>query len=106
VEILRYNAWRGSRTTRVSWQPRELHAAGDAAHSCLVRQFKAGVEAVQIFDTWAGILPAREFEMWCKIAAELRAGSARKTSGVRVVHGGVWYVRPEGGEGALEESAA
>jgi hypothetical protein len=23
----------------------------------LVRQFKAGVEAVQIFDTWAGILP-------------------------------------------------
>jgi uroporphyrinogen decarboxylase len=23
------------------------------------------VDAVQIFDTWAGILPAREFDMWC-----------------------------------------
>jgi hypothetical protein len=35
----------------------------DVSAGYLVRQFKAGVEAVQIFDTWAGILPAREFEM-------------------------------------------
>ena len=37
----------------------------DASASYLVRQFTAGVDAVQIFDTWAGILPALEFEMWC-----------------------------------------
>jgi uroporphyrinogen decarboxylase len=37
----------------------------DASASYLVRQFVSGVDAVQIFDTWAGILPAREFEMWC-----------------------------------------
>jgi uroporphyrinogen decarboxylase len=37
----------------------------DASASYLVRQFVAGVDAVQIFDTWAGILPAEEFERWC-----------------------------------------
>ncbi len=31
----------------------------------LERQFRAGVEAVQIFDSWAGVLPALEFEAWC-----------------------------------------
>jgi uroporphyrinogen decarboxylase len=31
----------------------------------LARQFDAGVDAVQIFDTWAGILPPDEFERWC-----------------------------------------
>jgi uroporphyrinogen decarboxylase len=31
----------------------------------LERQFIAGVEAVQIFDSWAGVLPALEFERWC-----------------------------------------
>jgi len=37
----------------------------DASASYLIRQLAAGVDAVQIFDTWAGILPALEFEMWC-----------------------------------------
>jgi uroporphyrinogen decarboxylase len=37
----------------------------EASASYLVRQFAAGVEAVQIFDTWAGVLPAGEFERWC-----------------------------------------
>ncbi len=31
----------------------------------LVRQLKAGAEAVQLFDTWAGVLPPEEFERWC-----------------------------------------
>ncbi len=31
----------------------------------LVGQLRAGAEALQIFDTWAGILPPREFERWC-----------------------------------------
>jgi uroporphyrinogen decarboxylase len=37
----------------------------EASANYLVRQFAAGVEAVQIFDTWAGVLPAGEFERWC-----------------------------------------
>jgi uroporphyrinogen decarboxylase len=31
----------------------------------LVRQFRAGVDAVQLFDTWAGTLPPGEFRRWC-----------------------------------------
>jgi uroporphyrinogen decarboxylase len=31
----------------------------------LVEQLKAGADAVQIFDTWAGILPPAEFDRWC-----------------------------------------
>jgi uroporphyrinogen decarboxylase len=37
----------------------------DASASYLIRQFEAGVDAVQIFDTWAGVLPAGEFRKWC-----------------------------------------
>jgi uroporphyrinogen decarboxylase len=37
----------------------------EASASYLVRQFVAGVDAVQIFDTWAGVLPAGEFRKWC-----------------------------------------
>jgi uroporphyrinogen decarboxylase len=44
----------------------------------LVRQFEAGVDAVQIFDTWAGVLPTDEFRKWCaepctRIVAGVRA---------------------------------
>jgi len=31
----------------------------------LVGQLKAGAEVVQIFDTWAGVLPPEQFERWC-----------------------------------------
>lgn len=31
----------------------------------LTEQFLAGVDAVQIFDTWAGVLAPEEFEKWC-----------------------------------------
>jgi uroporphyrinogen decarboxylase len=49
----------------------------DASVGYLARQLQAGVDAVQIFDTWAGVLPPDEFERWCiaptrRIAAELR----------------------------------
>jgi uroporphyrinogen decarboxylase len=37
----------------------------EASASYLTRQFAAGVDAVQIFDTWAGVLPAGEFRKWC-----------------------------------------
>jgi uroporphyrinogen decarboxylase len=36
-----------------------------ASTEYLVRQLQAGVDAVQIFDTWAGVLPPEEFERWC-----------------------------------------
>jgi uroporphyrinogen decarboxylase len=37
----------------------------EASAEYLVRQFRSGVDAVQIFDTWAGILPPAEFQRWC-----------------------------------------
>ena len=37
----------------------------EASVSYLVRQLQAGADAVQIFDTWAGVLPPEQFERWC-----------------------------------------
>jgi uroporphyrinogen decarboxylase len=37
----------------------------DASVDYLVGQLEAGVDAVQIFDSWAGILPPEEFSRWC-----------------------------------------
>jgi uroporphyrinogen decarboxylase len=58
----------------------------EASARYLVRQLQAGVDAVQIFDTWAGILPAEEFTRWCieptqRIIAEVR----RHVPGARVI---------------------
>jgi uroporphyrinogen decarboxylase len=43
----------------------------------LAWQIEAGVEAVQIFDTWAGVLPFAEFERWCLIPVEAIVGGLR-----------------------------
>ena len=50
----------------------------DASADYLARQLAAGAEAVQIFDSWAGVLPPAEFERWCvkpiaTLTARLRA---------------------------------
>jgi uroporphyrinogen decarboxylase len=50
----------------------------DASAAYLVEQLKAGVDAVQIFDTWAGVLPASELRRWSieptrEIIAKVRA---------------------------------
>src|SRR5262249_27983785 len=37
----------------------------EASAAYLVRQLKAGADAVQIFDTWAGVLGPEEFVRWC-----------------------------------------
>ncbi len=52
----------------------------DASAAYLLRQLAAGAEAVQIFDSWAGVLPPTEFERWCvaplaALIAKLRAGA-------------------------------
>ncbi|MFO1097543.1 MAG: uroporphyrinogen decarboxylase [Xanthobacteraceae bacterium] len=44
---------------------RLIDALTDASIEYLVEQFKSGVDAVQVFDTWAGVLPPEEFERWC-----------------------------------------
>jgi uroporphyrinogen decarboxylase len=49
----------------------------EASSNYLIRQLNAGVDAVQIFDTWAGILPPDEFRRWCiaptqRIVADVR----------------------------------
>jgi uroporphyrinogen decarboxylase len=58
----------------------------EASVDYLTAQFKAGVDAVQIFDTWAGVLPPDEFARWC-IAPTKRiiAGVRRVRSDARVI---------------------
>ena len=58
----------------------------EASADYLDRQFEAGVDAVQIFDSWAGPLPAAEFARWglaptARLIEELR----RRRPGARVI---------------------
>jgi uroporphyrinogen decarboxylase len=58
----------------------------EASVDYLARQLEAGAEVVQIFDTWAGSLPADDFERWCvqptrQLVARLRA----KKPGAKVI---------------------
>jgi uroporphyrinogen decarboxylase len=48
-----------------------------ASAEYLIRQFKAGVDAVQIFDTWAGVLPPEEFARWSIAPARRMALAVR-----------------------------
>ncbi len=41
----------------------------------LVRQFESGVDAVQLFDTWSGVLPPAEFHRWCIAPAQKIVGA-------------------------------
>lgn len=54
----------------------------EAVVAYLERQIQAGAEAVQLFDSWAGVLPERELIRWCieparRIVARLRAAHPR-----------------------------
>ena len=53
-----------------------------AAIEFLDRQIQAGAEAVQLFESWAGILPEPAFQCWCvePVAAIIKALKARHPS--------------------------
>jgi uroporphyrinogen decarboxylase len=58
----------------------------EASASYLIRQFAAGVDAVQIFDSWAGVLPAEEFRKWCTEPCARIVDAVRKeVSGARII---------------------
>jgi uroporphyrinogen decarboxylase len=58
----------------------------EASAGYLVRQLQAGADAVQIFDTWAGVLAPEEFARWCmaptrRIVEKVRA----QVAGAKVI---------------------
>ena len=58
----------------------------DASTGYLVRQLQAGVDAVQIFDTWAGVLPPDEFARWCIApTAKIVAGVRNAIPGAKII---------------------
>ena len=50
----------------------------DASVEYLAGQLRAGADAVQIFDTWAGVLPPDQFDRWCVIPTQNIVGRLRK----------------------------
>jgi uroporphyrinogen decarboxylase len=57
-----------------------------ASTSYLIKQFTAGIDAAQIFDTWAGVLPAGEFHQWCiEPMVRIVAGVRRHVPGARMI---------------------
>jgi len=61
----------------------------------LVAQLNAGADCVQIFDTWAGILPPEQFDRWCMEPTE------RIVTGVRAQVPGAKIIGFPRGAGAM-----
>src|SRR5687767_4707662 len=58
----------------------------EASASYLVRQLQAGADAVQIFDTWAGVLPPAEFARWCVAPVRRMVETVRRAvPGARII---------------------
>ena len=52
----------------------------------LVGQLKAGADALQIFDTWAGVLPPREFQRWSiEPARRIVEGVRKQVADARII---------------------
>ncbi|HEX3441081.1 MAG TPA: uroporphyrinogen decarboxylase [Pseudolabrys sp.] len=57
-----------------------------ASIAYLVGQLEAGADCVQIFDTWAGVLPQAEFERWCTLPTnEIVAGVRAQVPGAKII---------------------
>lgn len=57
-----------------------------ASTDYLIRQLRAGADAVQIFDTWSGVLDGLEFQRWVvEPTARIVAGIRRQVPGARVI---------------------
>jgi uroporphyrinogen decarboxylase len=58
----------------------------DASIVYLVEQLRSGADAVQIFDTWAGVLDALEFERWViQPTKQIVAGVRAQVPGARII---------------------
>ncbi|MGZ3409896.1 MAG: uroporphyrinogen decarboxylase [Xanthobacteraceae bacterium] len=58
----------------------------NASVEYLAGQISAGADAVQLFDTWAGVLPPDEFHRWCVIPAQkITAGLRAKVPNAKVI---------------------
>ena len=52
----------------------------------LAAQFRAGADAVQLFDTWAGVLGPGEFDRWCiEPAGRIVAGLRQKIPNAKII---------------------
>jgi uroporphyrinogen decarboxylase len=52
----------------------------------LLGQLEAGADVLQVFDTWAGILPPREFERWSiEPTKRIIEGVRKKTPGAKII---------------------
>lgn len=49
----------------------------DASADYLVKQLDAGADCLQIFDTWAGVLSADDFDRWCVLPTKRLIGMVR-----------------------------
>ena len=73
----------------------------EASIAYLVRQFECGADAVQIFDTWAGVLDEAEFRRW------VIEPTARIVKGVRASRPGAKIIGfPKGTQALLETYVA
>jgi uroporphyrinogen decarboxylase len=58
----------------------------EASVEYLAGQCAAGVDAVQIFDTWAGVLPPEQFERWSIVPTQrIVAGLRARVPGAKVI---------------------
>lgn len=71
-----------------------------ATRDYLVAQIEAGAEVVQIFDSWAGVLPEPEFVRWCQQPLQ------EIVHGIREVHPEVPIIAFPRGAGAMYASLA
>jgi uroporphyrinogen decarboxylase len=63
-----------------------IDALVDNSVEYLVRQLEAGADALQIFDTWAGVLPAREFARWSiEPTRRIVEGVRKRKPGARII---------------------